>query len=72
MDQESSSSTQVVLPAQDVINLIERDATTRLEKATLELNVMKDKLDEQGFHMALQLLCTVITNIVKDCGRGKK
>ena len=61
-----------MLPAQDMINLIEKDVTTRLEKAALELNVMKDKLDEQGFHMALQLLCTVITNIVRDCRRGKK
>lgn len=37
-----------------------------MEKAVLELNVMKDKLDEQGFHKALQLLCTIITNIVRN------
>lgn len=51
-----------------MIQVIESDVEKRLEKATLEINVMKDKLDEQGFHAALQLLCTIVNNIVSIMG----
>ncbi len=58
----------VTLPAQEMIQVIESDVEKRLEKATLEINVMKDKLDEQRFHAALQLLCTIVNNIVSKMG----